>query len=125
LSTSITWVHCDEVSAFLDQDEWLWAAWELEVFGLLLLGLIDGFDLGSNDGEGSEGDSVELIEATPQSTLAQTLEDLSHILVLMLIRAVVDNDEDTESTTKILDGLCLTCSGRPGWGTSVQHTESL
>jgi len=125
LTTSITWVHCDEVSAFVDQDKWLWATWEFEVLGVLLLTLSDCVYLLGNHRECWEGDTVELIEATPQSTLAETLEDLGHILVLVLIGTVVDNDENTECTSKILDGLCLTSSGWSSWSTTIEHTKSL
>jgi len=125
LTTSITWVHCDEVSAFVDKPQWLCCTWEIEVLGALLLCLSDCIYLLGNHREGWEGDTVELIEATPQSTLAETLEDLGHILVLVLIGAVVDNDENTECTSKILDSLCLTSSCWSSWSTTIEHTECL
>ena len=43
----------------------------------------------------------------------------------MLTRAVSDNDEDTKSTSKILDSLGLTGSSRASRGTTVAHTEGL
>ena len=60
-----------------------------------------------------------------ETRLANTLEDLGHISVLVLIRAVGDDDEDTEGSTEILDSLCLT---GPSWScrsTTIKHTESL
>tara|TARA_B110000285_G_scaffold185909_1_gene211019 strand:- start:32 stop:634 length:603 start_codon:yes stop_codon:yes gene_type:complete len=43
----------------------------------------------------------------------------------MLIRAVCDDDINTESTSKILDCLCFTCSGWTSWSTTIVHTKSL
>ena len=43
----------------------------------------------------------------------------------MLTRAVSDDDEDTEGTAKILDGLSLTRSGGSSGCTTVTHTEGL
>jgi hypothetical protein len=95
LTTSITWVHCNEVSACFDEDNWLLLIWEHESLGILLFGLSDGLNLSGDDREGSERDTVELIEATPETRLANTLEDLGHISIFMLIRAVGDDDENT------------------------------
>jgi hypothetical protein len=57
--------------------------------------------------------------------LANTLEDLSHISVFMLIGAVDNNDENTESSTKILYGFCFTSTGRSSWSSTIEHTKSL
>jgi hypothetical protein len=125
LSTSITWVHCDEISAGLDQNNWELLIWEHESLEIKLLSSSDRLDLGGDNGKSSERDSVELIEATPKSGLADSLEDLGHISELMLIRAVSDDDENTEGSSKILDGLCLTSSGWTSWGSTEKHVKSL
>jgi hypothetical protein len=125
LSTSITWVHGNEIGAGWDEHDWLLSVWEHESLESLLLGHGDGLDLGSDDGKSWERNSVEFIEATPKSRLGNTLEDLSHIFVLVLIRAVCDDDINTEGTSEILDCLCFTCSGWTSWSTTVVHTKSL
>jgi hypothetical protein len=43
----------------------------------------------------------------------------------MLTRAVCYDDEDTEGTTQVLDGLSLTGSSGASGGTTVAHTEGL
>jgi hypothetical protein len=91
----------------------------------LLLGSCDGLDLRSNHRKCRKRDSVELIEATPKTTLANTFEDLGHISVLVLIRAVGDDDENTESTSQIFDSLSLTSSGWSSWSSTIEHTEGL
>jgi hypothetical protein len=95
------------------------------LFHLELLGGRNSFDLGGDDGKGSERDTVELIEATPKTRLADTLEDLGHITELMLTRAVGYDDEDTEGTTQVLDGLSLTGTGGTSGCTTVAHAEGL
>jgi hypothetical protein len=85
LTTSITWVHCDEVSTSFDEHNWLLDIWEQEHLGILLLGGCDGLDLRGDHRESWKRDSVELIEATPETTLAETFENLSHVFVFMLI----------------------------------------
>jgi hypothetical protein len=67
LSSSITWVHGNEIGAGFDQDNWVLLIWEHEFLKIKFLGLSDRFDLSSDDRESSERDSVELIEATPKS----------------------------------------------------------
>jgi hypothetical protein len=81
--------------------------------------------LSSNDRKSSERNTVEFIEATPKTRLANTLEDLSHISEFVLIRAVSDDDENTKSTTKILYSFSLTGTGRSSGSTTIHHTESL
>ena len=125
LSTSITWVHGNEIGAGWDEHDWLLSVWEHESLESLLLGHGDGLDLGSDDGKSWERNSVEFIEASPKSRLRNTLENLSHVSVLMLIRAVGDDDIDTKSTSEILDSLCLTGSGWTSWSSTVVHTEGL
>jgi hypothetical protein len=39
--------------------------------------------------------SVELIEATPSTTLTETLENGSHTLISHLLRAIKNNDLET------------------------------
>ena len=91
----------------------------------MLLGLSNGLDLSGDDGEGGERDTVELIEATPETRLANTLEDLGHISVFVLVRAVGDDDENTKGSTEILDSLCFTGTSWACRSTTIKHTESL
>ena len=125
MSTSITWVHGNEISASSNKHNWLFSVWEHESLKAGFLSKSNGLNLSSNDGKSWEGNSVEFIEATPKSRLGNTLEDLSHIFVLVLIRAVGDDDVNTEGTSEILDCLCFTCSGWSSWSTTVVHTKSL
>jgi hypothetical protein len=81
--------------------------------------------LGSNDRKCGERNTVELVEASPKSRLANTLENLGHVSELVLVRAVCDDDENTKSTTEIFDSFSLSSSGGTSWSTSVHHTESL
>tara|TARA_B110000285_G_scaffold185909_1_gene211020 strand:- start:755 stop:1057 length:303 start_codon:yes stop_codon:yes gene_type:complete len=41
LSTSITWVHCDEIGASWDEHNWLFSVWEHESFKSLFLSKCD------------------------------------------------------------------------------------
>jgi hypothetical protein len=52
-------------------------------------------DLGSNDRKDRNMNSVELIEATPSTTLTETLENGSHTLISHLLRAIKNNDLET------------------------------
>jgi hypothetical protein len=70
-------------------------------------------------------DSVELIEAAPQSGLTQTFEDLSHIPARLLWGTVGDDDEDTEGSTHILDSLGFTGTGWTSGSTTKVHVQSL
>lgn len=68
LTTGVTGVHRDEVCASaVESDRLLGVGREDELLELLLLGGGDSLDLSSDDGEGSKRDTVELIEATPET----------------------------------------------------------
>jgi hypothetical protein len=127
LSTSITGVHGNEVTTSHDKPNL--GTWRLtgewEPLKVLLLGVGNGSNLGGDDGKGWKRDSVELIEATPETGLANTLEDLGHILELMLIRAVGYNDINTKCATHILDSLSFTSTGGSSRSTTIKHTHSL
>jgi len=122
LSSSITWVHGNEVSARQNKVDWLLFSWEQEFLQVLFLGLSDRLNLSSNDGKGSKRNSVELIEASPKSRLTDTLENLGHISVSVLIRAVGDDDINTKGSSQILDSLSLSSSGWSSWSSSIKHT---
>jgi hypothetical protein len=109
----------------VNQTNWLRLVGEHEPLEALLLGKGNGLDLSCNHREGGERDTVELIEATPETTLAHTLEDLGHISVLVFVRTVRDDDEDTKSSSEILHSLSLSSTGRASRGTTVKHTEGL
>ena len=91
----------------------------------MFLGLSDRFDLGCDHRESGQRNTVEFVEATPETGLANTLEDLGHISELVLIRAVGDDDENTEGTSQILDGFGLSGTGGSSGCTTEHHTESL
>ena len=96
-----------------------------EALLLVANGILDALDLHGDDRQHFDRDTVELIEAAPQAAHAETLEDLGHISELVLIRAVGDDDENTESTSQIFDSLCLTSSCWSSWSTTIEHTECL
>jgi hypothetical protein len=67
LSSSITWVHSNEIGAGFDQNNWVLLIWEHEFLKIKFFSLSDRFDLSSDDRESGKRNSVELIEATPKS----------------------------------------------------------
>jgi hypothetical protein len=106
--------------------DWLvWLSWEDELLKLLSLSHGDGLNLGSHHRESIQLNTVELIEATPETRLTKSHENFSHVSGLMLSGTVVDNDEDSKSATKILDCLSLSSSSWTSWGTSKIHLKSL
>jgi hypothetical protein len=101
LSTSVTGVHGNEITTShdkLDLAAW-WFTREWEVRQVSFFGVGDGSNLSGDHRQSGERNSVELIEATPKSRLADTFEDLGHILEFMLIGTVGDNDINTECAT--------------------------
>jgi len=67
LSTSVTWVHCNEISARFDQNNWVFLIWEHEFSKIKFLSLGNRLDLSGDDGKCCKRNSVEFIEATPKS----------------------------------------------------------
>ena len=123
LTSRITGVHCDEVSAGVDQTDWfVGVRGEDESLQTLLLGHGDRLDLSSHDGQSSERNTVELIEATPEARLAKTLENLGHVSESVLARAVRNDDKNTQGTSQILDGFSFACTGGSSGRTTIFHT---
>jgi len=125
LTTGITGVHGDEVTDLWFETDVVDLTWERELPETESLGLGDGQDLHSNDRQHIQMDSVELIEATPQTRLTKTLEDLGHIDVGLLWGTVGDDDEDTEGSTHIFHSLSLTSTSWSSWSTTEVHVQSL
>lgn len=125
LSSGVTGIHSNEISYSVDNVDLDGFFGEPEFLDILFLGGSDTFDLTGDDGQDFQVDTVELVEASPNTGLHQSLEDLGHVFGSMLVSAVCDDDEDTESSSEILDGFSLTCSGRSCWGSSVEHGQSL
>mmetsp|Transcript_21123 Transcript_21123/g.39634 ORF Transcript_21123/g.39634 Transcript_21123/m.39634 type:complete len:360 (-) Transcript_21123:1292-2371(-) len=88
-------------------------------------GILNGLELGGNDGEHLNVDSVELVEAAPGSGLHEAAEGGSHGLVIKALSTVNDEARKGETLGEILDGLGLSGSGRAGRTTSELEGESL
>mmetsp|Transcript_29952 Transcript_29952/g.85601 ORF Transcript_29952/g.85601 Transcript_29952/m.85601 type:complete len:238 (+) Transcript_29952:2243-2956(+) len=70
LPASVPRIHCDEVTHRAYQLDGGNLTWEHECLEVLPFGRADGFDLHRHDAEHLELDSVELVEAAPQTTRA-------------------------------------------------------
>mmetsp|Transcript_23248 Transcript_23248/g.48266 ORF Transcript_23248/g.48266 Transcript_23248/m.48266 type:complete len:297 (-) Transcript_23248:5318-6208(-) len=125
LPSSVTGVHGDKERAHGLQENILGISRELEILNVLLLSILDREHLLGDHGEHRESDTVELIEATPKSSLTKTLEDLGTISVLHLIGTVRNDDENAQCVSKILCGLSLSGSGRTGRSSSEEHSKGL
>lgn len=127
-SSGITRVHGDEESNGGSESNLLIEEEErvLGGVGLLLSGGVEAvLDLGGDHREHFNGDSVELVEASPGSSLGETHEDLGHGKVVHLIRAVEHHNLETEGSSEILGGLSLSCSGGTGGSSSHRQVEGL
>lgn len=85
LTTSITGIHCNEVRDGRNEFNFNFFFREHELLHVLLSGSGNRFDLHSHDRQDFQIDTIEFIETTPKTTLDETLEDLSHITISMLI----------------------------------------
>lgn len=54
-----------------------------------------------------------------------TFVDTPQSSVVHLIGAVEDHHVFTQTATHVFGGLCLSCTGGTGWGTSQGHTQGL
>jgi hypothetical protein len=122
LAAGVPGVHGDEVPHRRVEAHVERVAGELEHFGARLLGVLDGQHLLGHHGQDRKPDAVELVEAPPQAGLAQAFEDLLHVAVPLLVRAVGDDHEDAEGAPEVLDGLRL---ARPGRAGAEEHPEGL
>jgi len=127
-TSSITWVHGNEetygnfkTNLLIEEEEGALGWVELD----LAYGIEDVLDLSGYDRQYLNGDSVELIEASPRSGLGETHEDLSHGEIVHLIGAVEDDDLKTKGSTEILGGLCLTSTGWTSGGTTHGEVQGL
>jgi hypothetical protein len=84
-----------------------------------------GLDLGGYDREHLDRNTIELVEAAPSARLGETHENLTHRLIVHLVRAVEDDDLETESTTKILGSFGLTGTSGTSGSTTHAQIESL
>mmetsp|Transcript_6230 Transcript_6230/g.12946 ORF Transcript_6230/g.12946 Transcript_6230/m.12946 type:complete len:386 (+) Transcript_6230:7525-8682(+) len=125
LPSSVSGVHGDEEGTDGLKEDVLRVSGELEVLNALLLSVLDREHLLGDDGKHGKRDTVELIEASPESSLAESLEDLGAIGVLHLVGAVLHHNADAERVAQILGRLGLSSSSRTGGGTSEEHTERL
>lgn len=98
---------------------------EEEIFGVNFFGLSDWFNLTGNDGEHFQINTIELIETSPESWLAKSLKDFSHIDGSMLIRAVCDHDKDSKGSSQIFYSLGFTGSGGACRSSSIKHGKGL
>ena len=80
--------------------------------------ILDGLDLNGDDRKYFNIDSVELIEASPETSLDQTGEYLLQTLRVHILSTIGNNTADTHRLGKILDSLCLTSSCWTCWLTS-------
>lgn len=99
LTTSITGVHCNEITNGVNDFNIDNFFGEEEFTDVLFFGLSDWFDLTSNDGKHFKINTIEFIEASPDTGLAQSFKDFSHINGSMLIGAIGDNDENTKGSS--------------------------
>mmetsp|Transcript_61072 Transcript_61072/g.142895 ORF Transcript_61072/g.142895 Transcript_61072/m.142895 type:complete len:209 (+) Transcript_61072:871-1497(+) len=125
LSPGITGVHGNEIAHRRHQLDGSRLTWEHEGGNRLPLGRADRFDLHRDHTQHFQLNAVELIEATPQSAHAKSLEDLGHVAETVLIGAVGDDHEDTQSSAHVLRGLRLPCSGGPRRRAAEEHAEGL
>jgi hypothetical protein len=89
------------------------------------LGGFDLLDLSRDHGEHLEFDSVEFVEAAPNTCDRQSLENTGCIVVTLLWCAVGDNDLDSKGTTHVLGGFSFASTSRTSRRSSELHTECL
>ena len=76
-------------------------------------------------GQHGQSNAVELVEATPQTTSAKSLENFSAVMIAHLVGTVGHHDVKTECATEVLHRLSLSGPGRAGWRASEKHSHSL
>lgn len=86
LSTSITWIHCDEESTGWVQREF--CPLKHEALQVSSHSLLDTGNLLGDHGQHLQLNSVELVKAGPGTGLCQTLKEFTHGFVVQTIRAV-------------------------------------
>ena len=86
LSAGVPWVHRDEDGAGRVQHQL--RSVELEPRDALVDGDLDALDLLRDHRQDFQLNAVELIEARPRARLRETLEELSHRLVVQAVGAV-------------------------------------
>ena len=86
------------------------ASWMLLTYGENIMNYMDTtfLNLHSNDREDFHCDPIELIEATPGTSLSQAHEDVPTRLVVHLLATVEHIDHDADGPAKILGRLSLT-----------------
>lgn len=76
-------------------------------------------------GDDGKKNTVELIKAAPQPALAQALEDLGAVRVLLLVREGGHHHEDTEGPAQIFHRLGLACACGPRGCPTKVHAQRL
>merc|ERR1719487_1214925 len=125
LSPGVAWIHGDEVPNGSNEPNQDRLAWKAERLEILLFRKADRLDLHRHDAKDLEIDAVELVEATPQSGLAQALEDGGHVAHAVLVGTVRHDDVDSEGSPHILGRLSLPRASRTSRRTSKEHTQRL
>ena len=85
-TTSVTRVHRDENTDAVDKVHLV-----VKENNLMLVGdqtILDSLNLSRNDGQDFYVDTVELVEATPETSLDQTREDDTHSSVIQRLTAI-------------------------------------
>mgnify|MGYP000942281293 CR=1 FL=1 len=90
-SSSVTWVHCNEDTDRGDESHFI--IFEENLGFIKDKTVLNGLDLGRYNGQDLDVDSVELIEAAPETCLDQTTEDDSHSLVVLVTTAGDDTPQ--------------------------------
>jgi hypothetical protein len=120
-STGVTWVHGN-----IDTNRWNEPHVSSEEIDLLLSKtetVLDHLDLGRYDREYLDIDSVELIEATPETSLNKTRENDTTGDEIHGLTTVGNNASQGKTLGEILDGLCLSCTSWSCRSTSKEECE--
>jgi hypothetical protein len=80
--------------------------------------VLDDLNLGGDNGKYLKINSVELIEATPESCLDKSREDDTHSDVIEGLSTIGDDASKGKTLGQILDCLCLSRTGWTSWGSS-------
>mmetsp|Transcript_20734 Transcript_20734/g.31850 ORF Transcript_20734/g.31850 Transcript_20734/m.31850 type:complete len:616 (-) Transcript_20734:4614-6461(-) len=127
-SSGVTGVHRDEEADSQTERDFFVLEQE-HVLGGVDLHVTDSIEdvlhLGGHHRQHFDGDSVELVEASPGAGLGQTHEDLGHGQIVHLVRAVEHHNLQAEGTAEILGGLSLSSSGGAGGSTSHRQVKGL
>jgi hypothetical protein len=97
---------------------------EEEPVQLLVNSMLDSLHLLGDDREHLQLNSVELVEATPGAAAGETLEELTHGLVVETVRAIEHDTLTGEGLGKILYCLRLAGTGWSLWCSTIVQVNS-